>query len=241
MFDSTTANSVRDFPISQRWPAKNPNILQLYSMPTPNGQKVSILLEEIGLDYEAHKVSLNAEGVTTPEFLSLNPNNKIPAIIDPDGPDGKPLALFESGAILIYLAEKSGKFYGQTDAERYEVLQWLMFQMAGFGPMTGQFGFFYSYGGKDFEDKRPLERYTNEVKRLLNVIEQQLNGRDWIAGEYSIADIALVPWLNGIEQFYQAEDITGLRIHKNIAAYRNRFNARPAAQKGKNVPARIED
>lgn len=228
--------SVEDYLINKRWPAKNPDILQLYSMATPNGQKVSIMLEETGLAYEAHKIPLNDEGVNTPEFLSLNPNNKIPAIIDPNGPDGKPLGLFESGAILIYLAEKTNQFYGNSEAQRYEVLQWLMFQMAGLGPMTGQFGFFYSFGGKDFEDKRPLERYTNEVKRLLNVIDQNLENREWLAGDYSIADMAIVPWLNGIEQFHQANDITGLRTHEHISAYMDRFNARKAVQSGQNVP-----
>jgi GST-like protein len=233
---TTTAKSVQDFPITKRWPAKNPDILQLYSIPTPNGQKVSIMLEEVGLAYEAHKVMLNDEGVTSPEFLSLNPNNKIPAIIDPDGPDSKPFGLFESGAILTYLAEKSGQFLGKTDLERYEIQQWLMFQMSGLGPMTGQFGFFHSFAGKEFEDKRPWQRYLDEVKRLLNVIERRLEGRDWIAGDYSIADMAVVPWLNCIEQFYKAESVIGLRDRKNISNYMDRFNARPAVKRGLNVP-----
>ena len=179
---SKQTKSVSDLLITKRWPAKNPNILQFYSMPTPNGQKVSIMLEETGIDYEVHKVPLNDDGVTSPEFLSLNPNNKIPAIIDPNGPGDKPFGLFESGAILIYLAEKAGQFYGNTEAQRYEVLQWLMFQMGGLGPMAGQFGFFYTFAGKAYEDKRPLERYTNEVKRLLNVMEKNLENRDWLAG-----------------------------------------------------------
>jgi len=233
---STRPNSLSDYQITQRWPANNPDILQLYSMPTPNGQKVSVMLEEIGLDYEAHKVPLNDTGVTSPAFISLNPNNKIPAIIDPNGPDAKPLALFESGAILVYLAEKCGKFYGKTHAERYEILQWLMFQMAGFGPMSGQFGFFFVYGGKDFEDKRPFERYLNEVIRLLKIIDKRLDDRDWLAGEYSIADIAVAPWLNCIEAAYQAAQITGLRNYKNISAYMDNFNSRPAVQRGLNVP-----
>lgn len=225
-----------EYAITKRWPASNPRAIQLYSMPTPNGQKVSIMLEELGLDYEPHKVPLSDEGVRSPEFLSLNPNNKIPAIIDPDGPDGEPIALFESGAILVYLAEKTGRFYGNSPAERYETLQWLMFQMAGLGPMAGQFGFFHSFAGKDYEDKRPLGRYTDEVKRLLKVLDGALEGRDWIAGEYSIADVAIAPWLNSIEQFYDAGEITGLRDGKNISTYMDRFNARPAVQRGRNVP-----
>lgn len=231
-----TKATVTDFQITKRWPAKNPNILQFYSLPTPNGQKVSIMLEEIGLDYEAHKVMLNDEGVTTPEFLSLNPNNKIPAIIDPNGPDGKPLGLFESGSILVYLAEKTSQFYGKNEADRYKILQWLMFQMGGVGPMFGQFGFFFSFAGKDFEDKRPLERYTNEVKRLLNVIEKRLDGRDWLVDDYSIVDMSVVPWLICLEKFYGATEITGLRNLKNVSAYMDRFSARPAVINGLNIP-----
>lgn len=229
-------NSLSDFAITKRWPAKNVDVLQFYSNPTPNGQKVSIMLEESGLAYEAHRIPLSDEGVTSPEFMSLNPNNKIPAIVDPNGPGGKPLGLFESGAILVYLAEKTNRFYGNSEAQRYEVLKWLMFQMAGVGPMTGQLGFFYAYGGKAFEDKRPLERYVAEVKRLLNVVEQQLDGRDWIAGEYSIADMAIVPWLNGIEQGLGADQLTELRTRKHVSAYMDRFNARPAVQNGANIP-----
>ncbi|WP_299732331.1 glutathione S-transferase N-terminal domain-containing protein [uncultured Tateyamaria sp.] len=239
MLDSitTSAGSVENFPISKRWPAVNPNILQLYSMPTPNGQKVSIMLEEIGLDYEAHKIPLNDEGVSSPEFLSLNPNNKIPAIVDPDGPGGQAFGLFESGAILTYLAEKSGKFQGTTEAERWEVQQWLMFQMAGLGPMCGQLGYFITFAGKDIEDKRPRDRYLNEVKRLLDVVERRLADRDWLAGSYSIADMAVAPWLNCIEQFYHAGDMVGLRDRKNLSAYMDRFNARPAVMRGENIPA----
>ena len=230
-------SALNEFAITRRWPAKDASVLQFYSLPTPNGQKVSIMLEECALAYEAHKVPFSDEGVTSAEFLSLNPNNKIPAILDPDGPDGKPFGLFESGAILIYLAEKTKQFYGNTDAQRYEILQWLMFQMAGVGPMTGQLGFFFSYGGKDFEDKRPLERYVSEVKRLLNVIDKTLEDRQWIAGEYSIADMATAPWLNCIEQFYGASEVTELRARKNVSAYMDRFNARPAVKRGINVPA----
>ncbi len=230
------STSLTEYQITERWPAANPDALQLYSLPTPNGQKVSIMLEELGIDYEPHKVPLNDEGVTSTEFLSLNPNNKIPAIIDPNGPNGESIALFESGAILVYLAEKTNRFYGSSYAERYEILKWLMFQMGGLGPMTGQLGFFHSFAGKDFEDKRPLARYTDEVKRLLNVLDGSLEGRDWIAGDYSIADMAIVPWLNCIEQFYNAAEITGLRDSGNVSAYIDRFNARPAVQRGRNIP-----
>ncbi|MEM6596155.1 MAG: glutathione S-transferase N-terminal domain-containing protein, partial [Pseudomonadota bacterium] len=183
------------FPITQKWPASNPSVLQLYSFPTPNGVKVSIALEEMGIPYEAHTVTLADADVKSPEFLSLNPNNKIPAIIDPNGPDGAPIGLFESGAILLYLAEKSGKLSGSSAGEKAKVTQWLMFQMGGLGPMLGQLGFFYKFAGAEYEDKRPQERYINEAKRLLAVLEKELEGKDWIAGDYSIADIAIAPWL----------------------------------------------
>lgn len=230
--------SVADFPISKRWPAQHPDRIQLYSFPTPNGVKVSICLEELGMPYEAHKVTLSDVDVKSPEFLSLNPNNKIPAIIDPNGPDGTPIGLFESGAILIYLAEKTGKLMGQTQAEKLEVLQWLMFQMGGLGPMFGQLGFFYAFAGKDIEDPRPRERYINEAKRLLNVVNTRLEGRDWIVGEYSIADIAIAPWLTTINKFYKAGDVTEFDSFTNVTAYVDRFNARPAAEAGWGVPAR---
>ena len=224
------------YPITKRWPPVNRTAIQLYSLPTPNGQKVSIALEEMGLAYDAHLVNFASNDQMSPEFLSLNPNNKIPAIIDPVGPGGKPLALFESGAILIYLAEKSGKLLPATN--RYEVLQWLMFQMGGIGPMFGQVGFFYKFAGKDYEDKRPLERYRAESERLLKVLDQALEGRDWIAGDYSIADIAIVPWLRNFRDFYGAGDITGLPDRKNVVAYIDRFLARPAVQRGAVIPAR---
>jgi len=225
-------------PISARWPAENPDILQLYSFPTPNGVKVSIALEEMGLPYEAHRVTLADADVKSPEFLSLNPNNKIPAIIDPDGPDGEQLALFESGAILLYLAEKTGKLIGKTGADKARVTQWLMFQMGGLGPMFGQLGFFVKFAGADIDDPRPRERYINEAKRLLNVVEGQLDGQDWIAGDFfSIADIAIAPWLGGLE-FYGARDLVGWSDHPNTVAYLDRFLARPAVQKGRNIPPR---
>lgn len=224
------------FPITQRWPADNPDAIQLYSFPTPNGVKVSIALEELGMPYEAHKVSIMGD-VNTPEFLSLNPNNKIPAIIDPNGPDGLPVELFESGAILIYLAEKAGKLIGEG-RKKYETIQWVMFQMGGLGPMFGQLGFFYKFKGSEIEDPRPRERYINEAKRLLNVIEQQLSdGREWITGDYSIADIAIAPWLRALD-FYGAKEVVGWDNHPKTIAYLERFLARPAVQKGLTTPAR---
>ena len=228
--------SVCDYPISRRWPAKNPDIIQLYSYPTPNGVKISIALEEMGLDYEPHRVGLNDADVKSPEFLSLNPNNKIPAIIDPAGPNGKPIGLFESGAILLYLAEKTGKLLGDSLAERAKITQWLMFQMGGLGPMTGQLGYFHAFAGKDIEDPRPRERYYNEVKRLLNVVDQQVADQDWISGNFSISDIAIGPWLQTIPKFYKAEKEVELATFKNVQAYIERFAARPAVIKGWNIP-----
>ncbi|MGR3659986.1 MAG: glutathione S-transferase family protein [Paracoccaceae bacterium] len=229
-------NALTKFPISQKWPAKNPNIIQLYSFPTPNGVKISIALEELKLPYEAHTISLFGD-TTTPEFLSLNPNNKIPALIDPNGPDGTPIGLFESGAILIYLAEKTGQLIGSTASQKYETLQWLMFQMGGLGPMFGQLGYFHMFAGAEIEDKRPVERFINEARRLLAVVEKQMEGRDWITGEFSIADIAIVPWLNGLD-FYNARELLGWDDHKNIVAYWERFYDRPAVQIGKDIPPR---
>ena len=224
------------FAITRRWPATDPGVIQLYSLPTPNGVKVSILLEETGLPYEPHLVSFDTNDQMTPEFLSLNPNNKIPAILDPNGPGDAPLALFESGAILIYLAEKSGQFLPQ--AQRYEVLQWLMFQIGGIGPMFGQLGYFHLYAGKEIEDPRPKERYRAEVARLLRVLEGALTGKDWLAGEYSIADIAIAPWLRGLRDHYKAADLVGWERLDNVPAYLERFLARPAVQRGLAIPER---
>ena len=225
-----------DFPITRRWPATRPDVLQLYSLPTPNGVKVSIMLEEIGLDYEPHLVRFDTNDQMTSEFLSLNPNNKIPAILDPSGPGGKPLGLFESGAILIYLAEKSGQLL--PAANRYEVLQWLMFQMGGLGPMLGQLGFFHTFAGKEIEDPRPKERYRAESERLLKVIDGALAGREWIAGDYSIADIAIAPWLRTLRDFYKAGDLTGWDKLAHVPAYLERFLARPAVARGLTIPKR---
>jgi GSH-dependent disulfide-bond oxidoreductase len=225
------------FSITRKWPPSNPGVIQLYSFPTPNGVKASIMLEETGLDYEAHKVTLADADVKSPEFLSLNPNNKIPAIVDPNGPDGAPIGLFESGAILLYLAEKSGELLGETATDRHHITQWLMFQMGGVGPMFGQLGFFYKFAGSEIEDPRPRERYINETKRLLGVLDRQLDGRDWVAGTYSIADIALAPWLRGLD-FYGAKDDIGWENNKNVVAYLNRFLERPAVQRGLLIPSR---
>jgi GST-like protein len=228
--------ALKDFAITKRWPAKDPGVIQLYSFPTPNGVKISIALEEMGLTYEAHKVTLSDVDVRSPEFLSLNPNNKIPAIIDPNGPDG-PIGLFESGAILIYLAEKSGKLIGKNPAQKAKTIQWLMFQMGGLGPMLGQLGFFSKFAGSEWEDKRPQQRYIDEAKRLLNVLEGELDGKDWITGDYSIADIAIAPWLRALD-FYGTREILGWEDHKNLVAYLDRFLDRPAVQKGLVIPPR---
>lgn len=229
-------SDLSQFPITRRWPAVDPGVIQLYSLPTPNGVKVSIMLEETGLPYEPHLVRFSENDQMTPEFLSLSPNNKIPAIIDPNGPEGAPLPLFESGAILIYLAEKTGQLLPQ--AQRYEVLQWLMFQMGGIGPMFGQLGFFYKFAGSEIEDPRPKERYRAEVERLLKVLDGALEGRDWIAGDYSIADIAICPWLRTLREIYMATEITGWDDLKNVPAYLDRFLARPAVQRGLDIPKR---
>ncbi|OBY90879.1 glutathione S-transferase [Pseudomonas sp. AU11447] len=227
------------FPITRKWPAEHPDRLQLYSLPTPNGVKVSIMLEELGLPYEPHLVSFERNDQMSPEFLSLNPNNKIPAILDPNGPDGQPLALFESGAILVYLADKTDSLIAPGASGRYETLQWLMFQMGGIGPMFGQIGFFNKFAGKDYEDKRPLQRYVDEAKRLLAVLDQRLEGRDWIMGErYTIADIATFPWIRNLVGFYEAGGLVGFENFQNVKRALERFLARPAVQRGLNIPKR---
>lgn len=227
------------FPITHKWPAEHPDRLQLYSLPTPNGVKVSIMLEELGLPYEPHLVSFERNDQMSPEFLSLNPNNKIPAILDPNGPDGQPLALFESGAILVYLADKTDSLIAPGASGRYETLQWLMFQMGGIGPMFGQIGFFNKFAGKDYEDKRPLQRYVDEAKRLLAVLDQRLEGRDWIMGErYTIADIATFPWIRNLVGFYEAGELVGFENFQNVKRVLERFLARPAVQRGLSIPKR---
>lgn len=227
------------FPITKRWPAQDPSKLQLYSFPTPNGVKVSIALEELGIPYEAHLVHIGKNETWTEDFLTLNPNGKIPAIVDPNGPGGKPFGLFESGAILLYLAEKTGKLLPQDPALRAETIQWVFFQMGGVGPMFGQFGFFFKFAGKDIEDKRPLERYQNEAKRLLGVIEQRMEGRTWFMGdEYTIADLAIFPWVRSLREGYGAAEVLGLDDLPNTKAWVERCIARPASQIGLNVPPR---
>ena len=231
--------SLVDHPITRRWPPERPEVLQLYAFPTPNGVKASIALEEMGLDYEAHLVTLADADVKSDEFLSLNPNNKIPAIIDPNGPNGEAVELWESGAILIYLAEKTGQLMPSEGAAKYDVLKWLMFQMGGVGPMFGQMGFFVKFAGSEIEDPRPRERYVSEGKRLLNVLENALQDREWIAGDYSIADIAIAPWLRALD-FYGAKELVGWDDLKKVPAYLDRFLERPAVQKGLNTPKRPE-
>jgi len=230
------------FLISRRWPAVHPDRIQLYSLPTPNGVKVSIMLEETGLPYEPHLVDINEDESHTPEFLSLNPNGKIPAIIDPDGPGGRPLPLFESGAILQYLADKSGQFLPADPARRYQTLQWLHFQMGGVGPMFGQLGYFWKFAGREIEDKRPLERYVAESRRLLGVLETRLDGRTWIMDEdYTIADIALMGWVRNLIGFYGAREIVQYDALASVPAWLERCLARPAVQRGLTIPARPAD
>jgi len=227
------------FPITTKWPAQHPDRLQLYSLPTPNGVKVSIALEETGLPYEAHLVRFDQNDQLSPAFLSLNPNNKIPAILDPDGPGGQPLALFESGAILVYLADKTGQLMPADPAARYETLQWLMFQMGGVGPMFGQLGFFHKFAGKDYEDKRPRDRYVAESRRLLGVLDARLKGRAWLMGDaYTVADIAIWPWVNNLVGFYGAGDLVGYADFAEVQRVVAAFLARPAVQRGLNIPPR---
>ena len=230
-------NPISHFPITQKWPAQHPERLQIYSLPTPNGVKVSIMLEETGLPYEPHLVSFDTNDQMSPEFLSLNPNNKIPAIIDPHGPDKKPIALFESGAILIYLADKTGQLIPADATGRYETIQWLMFQMGGIGPMFGQVGFFNKFAGKEYEDKRPRDRYVAEARRLLGVLNQRLEQRQWIMGySYTIADIATFPWVRNLIGFYEAGDLVGISDFPNVTRTLAEFVKRPAVIKGLTIP-----
>ncbi|MEO6783859.1 MAG: glutathione S-transferase N-terminal domain-containing protein [Bradyrhizobium sp.] len=227
------------FPVTARWPARHPDRLQLYSLPTPNGVKVSIMLEEIGLPYEVHLVDFNKDDQKTPEFLSLNPNGKIPAIIDPNGPAGAPLGLFESGAIMQYLAEKTGQLLPVDAARRYQTIQWVHFQMGGVGPMFGQLGYFYKFAGKEIADKRPLERYVTESRRLLGVLEQHLDGRQWMMEEeYSIADISLLGWTRNLVGFYGARELVAFDSLRHVPAWLERCLARPAVQRGLEIPKR---
>ena len=231
--------ALTDFSITQKWPATRPDLLQLYSLPTPNGVKVSIMLEELGMPYEVHQISFESNDQMSPEFVGTFPNNKIPAILDPNGPGGEPIALFESGAILMYLAEKTGQFFFFFSAQRFQALQWLMFQMGGIGPMFGQVGFFNIYGGKDFDDKRPLMRYVNESKRLLTVLDKHMVGKEWVAGtEYSIADIAILPWIRNMIVRYNAEELIGWGQYPELSRVLSQWLQRPAVQRGLLIPAR---
>jgi len=227
------------FPITRRWPAEHPDRLQLYSVPTPNGVKVSIMLEEIGLPYEVHAINIGKNETWIPEYLALNPNGKIPAIIDPDGPGGAPLALWESGAILLYLAEKTGRLLPAGPARRYQAIQWVFFQMSAIGPMFGQVGFFYKFAGKEIPDKRPLERYRDESKRLLGVLETHLDGRQWIMDdEYSIADISMFGWVRNLVGFYGARELVEFDKLKHVPAWLERGLSRPAVKRGVEIPPR---
>jgi GST-like protein len=226
------------FPIAQRWPAAHPDRLQLYAAPTPNGVKVSIMLEEIGLAYEPHFVDISKNESKDPAFVSLNPNGRIPAIIDPHGPSGVPIGVWESGAILVYLAEKSGKLMPAAPERRYDTLAWVFFQVSAVGPMFGQLGFFLRWGGKNFEDRRPLQRFADESKRLLGVLDRQLEGRDWIVDEYSIADVATLGWVNALVTSYNAGGLLEYETFSNISAWLKRGLARPAVQRGLLVPER---
>jgi GST-like protein len=232
-------SDLTSFPITTRWPAQHPDRIQLYSLPTPNGVKVSIMLEETGLPYEPHAIDFGKDDQKTPEFLSLNPNGKIPAIIDPDGPGGKPLGLFESGAILQYLAEKTGTFLPADPARRWQTLQWVHFQMGGIGPMFGQLGFFHKFAGRDYEDKRPLQRYVAESRRLLSVLDTRLDGRQWIMeDDYTIADIATLGWVRNLIGFYGARELVAFDELKHVPAWLERGLARPAVQRGLEIPTR---
>ncbi len=228
-----------DFEITKKWPAQHPDRIQLYSLPTPNGIKASAMIEETGLPYEPHLVDFGSDDQLSPEFISLNPNNKIPAIIDPNGPNGEAFGLWESGAILIYLAEKSGVMLSRDPVKRHETIQWLMFQMGGAGPMFGQFGFFHKFAGKDIEDKRPYERYQNESKRLLNVINSQLEKSEYLVGdEYTIADLALWPWVRTLNGFYEATEELEMQKYTAIDRWFEKCFSRPASEKATNIPAR---
>lgn len=243
MTDSATesltesATDLSAFAITERWPAQHPDRIQLYSLPTPNGVKVSIMLEETGLPYEVHKIDFAQDDQKSPAFVSLNPNGKIPALIDPAGPGGAPFGLFESGAILLYLADKAGKFVPIDPAGRWQAIQWLMFQMGGVGPMFGQLGFFHKFAGAEYEDKRPRDRYVAETQRLLGVMNGALEGRDWFLGDdYSIADIAMLGWVNALVGFYGAGDLVGFDTFGNVKAWLERGLARPAVQRGLKIP-----
>jgi GSH-dependent disulfide-bond oxidoreductase len=230
---------LHDFPISKRWPARHPERLQLYSSPTQNGVKISAMLEEIGLPYEPHFIDLGQGDNHTAEFLSLNPNGRIPATRDPDGANGTPLILFESGAILVYLAEKTGKLLPSDAALRYQTIQWVFFQTSAMGPMFGQLGYFFKAGGREIEDKRPLERYRMEAMRLLQVLDNRLAGRIWVMGDdVTIADLACFAPVHFLIGYYQARDLVAFDLLKHVPGWLDRVIARPAVLRGLSMPAR---
>ena len=231
-------SALSGYPITKKWPASHPDRIQLYSLPTPNGVKASIMLEETGLPYEPHLVDFQSKDQRSPEYLSLNPAGKIPAIIDPVGSAGKPLVLNESGAILVYLAEKSGKFYSVDPQPRYETLQWLMFQMASVGPMFGQVGYFVKYEGRELPDKRPRDHYLEESRRVLSLLDARLSDREWLVGDYSIADIATFPWVRNLIEYYGAGELVGIADFPNVRRALASFLERPAVQRGLKIPAR---
>jgi GST-like protein len=211
-------------------------LIQLYTRATPNGRKISIALEEMELPYEAHCVDMmNGEQFSEEYVKNVNPNSKIPAIIDPAGPGGREHRVFESGAILMYLAEKSGKFLSSDPCKRSETIQWLFFQNAGVGPMFGQFGHFFKFGKDNCDHPYPVERYTTEAKRLLAVLDKQLEGRDYLVGEYSIADISTFPWVGCLDWGYEATEHLGLSEYKNVMAWHERCASKPASIKGSQV------
>ncbi|MEZ5957404.1 MAG: glutathione S-transferase N-terminal domain-containing protein [Hyphomonadaceae bacterium] len=227
------------FPITNRWPPQYPDRIQLYSLTTPNGVKISIALEEMELAYEAHYVDFGKVDQKSPEFRALNPNARIPAIIDPNGPNGKPLPLFESGAILLYLAEKSGKLLPSDPARRYETIQWVFFQTSGVGPNFGQLGYFYKFAGREIEDKRPLERFRDETKRLLKVLDDRLADRTWVLGdEFTIADVAMIGPVRNLIEGYGARDLVQFDRLANVPAWLERSLARPAVARGLKIPAK---
>jgi GSH-dependent disulfide-bond oxidoreductase len=212
--------------------------IQLYSLATPNGQKISIALEEMQLSYIPIIVDITKGEQFKPEFIKINPNSKIPAIVDPQGPDGKPISVMESGAILIYLAQKSGKFYPNDDRLQSEVLQWLFFQVAGVGPMFGQFGHFFKYAKDKCEHPYPLERYATEARRILKVLDNHLQDKFFLVGEnYSIADMATVPWVNGLSQFYKAEEKLSLNEYTHVNRWVKNILERPLTSAGMKVCA----
>ena len=226
-----------NFAVTRRWPPRHPERIQYYGVPSPNGVKVSIMLEETGLAYEAHRVDIGAGDQATPEFLSLNPYGKIPAIIDPCRPDG-PLGLWDSGAILIYLAEKTGRFLSSHPQERHHTLQWLLWQASAVGPIFGQVGFFHKFAGREIADRRPLDHYAKESRRLLEVLEGRLADRRWIMGDaYSIADIATLGWIRNLIRFYDAAGLVDYHSLKRVPAWLDAGLSRPAVARGLQVCA----